>query len=117
MKRVIGITLGTLLALPVLAGEKEFQVFSTKTITADLERVYGQDGTAFANIFCNAEAKLVMIVDSRLRELDGKNFQFSSYQDCIDARANSRNGAGSCKGKLVIDLDNQTARFQSGNCQ
>lgn len=117
MKRFVGIALGTLLVLPAFASEKEFQVFSSKTITPDLERIYGQDGTAFANIFCNAEAKIVMIVDSRLRELDGKNFQFSSYQDCIDARASSRNGAGLCKGKLIIDTDNLTARFQTANCQ
>ena len=116
MKKLISITLGTFLALPAFAAEKEFQVFSTKTITADLERMYGQDGTAFANIFCNAEAKIVMIVDSRLRELDGKNFQFSSYQDCIDARANSRNSVGLCKGTLIINTDTFTARFQTAVC-
>ncbi|NUN05773.1 MAG: hypothetical protein HUU57_08425 [Bdellovibrio sp.] len=117
MNHIVCLTLTTLCALPVFAGEKQFQVFSSKSITPGVERFYGKDGTAFANIFCNSEAKIVMIVDSRLPDLDGKNFQFTSFQDCIDAREQSRSQAGKCKAELIINTDNQSARFQVTNCQ
>lgn len=117
MKHLILLTLASLTTLPAFAGELAFQVYHTKTITPDVERFYGQDQNPFATMFCKADAKQVMMVDARMRDLDGKTFHFATLKDCTDARAQARSSAKKCKAELVINTDTQSARFQLSNCK
>lgn len=115
MKHILLAFLTLSLSSLAFASERSFQVYTSKKITADVDRFYGRDGNAFATIFCRSDAQQVMMVDSRMRDLDGKNFYFSSLQACNNARAQSRKAPG-CKAELVINTETMAASFRLSNC-
>ncbi len=104
-------------AFQVQAAQKSFRIFDSKQITAQVDRFYGQDGSAFATVFCNPEAAQVMMVDSRMPELDGKTFFFGSLPNCEQARNKARKATGECVVGLTIDLASQAARVDVGACK
>lgn len=97
--------------------ERAFRVYSSKQITPLVERFYGQDGNAFATLFCNPETPQAMIVDSRLSDLDGKTFYFDSSESCERARTEARTLLGRCFVELIIALETQTARSRATLCR
>ncbi len=99
------------------ATQKSFRIFDSKQITSHVDRFYGQDGSAFATVFCNPEAAQVMMVDSRMPELDGKTFFFGSLENCEQARKQARKGSNECVVGLTIDLTSQAARVDVGACK
>lgn len=99
------------------AAERAFRVFSTRQLTPLVERFYGQDGTAFATLFCNPETPQAMIVDSRLRDLDGKTFYFDSQASCEKARSQAKSLLNRCLVELVINTNTQTARSRAHQCR
>ncbi|MEK2645029.1 hypothetical protein [Bdellovibrio sp. BCCA] len=111
------IALGFLFSLTGNAAQRSFTVFSSKQITPKVERFYGQDGNAFATMFCNPESPQVMIVDSRLTDLDGKTFLFGSLQACEKGRADARNSLNKCLVELVIDTTTQAAVVKVSRCK
>lgn len=108
---------GFFIALNSHASQRSFRVFSTRQITPKVDRFYGQDGNAFATVFCNAESPQVMIVDSRLSDLDGKTFLFGSLEACEKARTNARELNKKCLTELVIDQTTQVAVLKVSRCQ
>lgn len=108
--------LGLLVSLNGHSAERAFRVFATKQITPAVERFYGRDGSAFATIFCSPEAAQAMMVDSRLPDLDGKTFFFSSLQECEQARLQARELSRKCAVDLVISVDNKIAQVRVGGC-
>ncbi|WP_374079509.1 hypothetical protein [Bdellovibrio bacteriovorus] len=99
------------------ASQRSFQVFSTRQITPKVDRFYGQDGNAFATVFCSAESPQVMIVDSRLSDLDGKTFLFGSLEACEKGRSNARDLNKKCLIELIIDQTTQAAVLKVSRCQ
>lgn len=99
------------------ATERAFQVFNTKQITPLVERFYGRDTNAFATLFCNPETPQAMIVDSRLRDLDGKTFYFDSVESCENARNQARTLINRCVVELIINTEMQTASSRANQCR
>lgn len=111
MRPYFGIlVLGLSLTQPALATEKVFRIFSSKQITPRVDRFYGQDGNAFATMFCAPESPQVMIVDSRLPDLDGKTFYFSDLSACEDLQRVARSLKPSSVVELILTLESQGAR-------
>lgn len=108
---------GILLSLHVQAAQRSFQVFSTRQITPKVDRFYGQDGNAFATVFCSPESPQVMIVDSRLGDLDGKTFYFGSLEACEKARREARELYQKCLAELVIDQTSLAAVLKVSRCK
>lgn len=104
-------------AFQAQAAQKSFRIFDSKQITSQVDRFYGQDGSAFATVFCNPEAAQVMMVDSRIPELDGKTFFFGSLQNCEEARKKARKANSECVVGLTIDVTSQAARVDVGACK
>jgi hypothetical protein len=91
------------LSQQVIASTRAFRVYSFKQLTSHVDRVFHQDGGAFADIFCREDAAEAMFVDSRVPELDGKVFRFPSLQDCESARAIIRKTYRKCATQLRLD--------------
>lgn len=108
--------LGLFVSLNGHSAERAFRIFTTKQITPAVERFYGRDGSAFATVFCSHEAVQAMMVDSRIPELDGKSFLFSSFEECEQARVQAREFSRKCAVDLVISLENKTAQVRIGGC-
>jgi hypothetical protein len=97
------------------ASPRAFQIYRTKQVPppplpSHVVRFEGQDGNAFATVFCKEEENIaqVMMVDSRIPELDGKVFMFSSVQACLKAQHIS----GRCPPLLIIDQEDNSARTE-----
>ncbi|MBC7419958.1 MAG: hypothetical protein H7328_04450 [Bdellovibrio sp.] len=103
--------------LSASAAERLFQVFSVKQITPLVDRYYGQDGNAFATLFCSGTSAEAMFVDSRLPDLDGKVFHFASLDACNDSRVQVRESYRKCKAELVIDQNTVGARVNLSHCK
>lgn len=115
--KILYVTLFSLLfCFTAHSAERSFRVSETKTLTPLVERFYGKDTIAFATMFCSPEAPQVMFVDSRIRELDGKTFKFSSLDSCDNGRLQARQLSKKCNVELVLDLDNQNASIRVSQC-
>lgn len=99
------------------AAERAFQVFETKRITPLVERFYGHDNNAFATVFCDEKLPQVMIVDSRLQDLDGKTFYFESLETCNNARMQAQQLRDRCTVELVINQESQKASSRASRCR
>lgn len=95
------------------AAPMNLKVHHSKQITANVDRFYGKEGTAFATIFCSDKAAEVMIVDGRLKGYDGVTFLFASPEDCQKARDKARQDASKCNVTLSVDLSTYRANVQS----
>ncbi len=115
MKIFAFMALALSLTAQAYGSERSFQVHTSKKITPDVERFYGRDGNAFATVFCRADAQQVMMVDSRMRDLDGKTFYFASLQACLDAKTQARRAPG-CKVELVINTQTLAAGSRVLSC-
>ena len=107
---------GLIVSLHAHSAERAFRVFATKQITPAVERFYGRDGSAFATVFCSQDAMQAMMVDSRIPELDGKTFFFSSFQECQEARLQARELSGKCAVDLIISLEQKAAQVRVSGC-
>lgn len=117
-RKVLIVTiLSALMPFCAQAVERAFQVFNAKQITPLVERLYGRDTNAFATLFCHPESPQAMIVDSRLRDLDGKTFYFESVDSCENARHQARTLKNNCVVELVINTDTQTASSRAHQCR
>ncbi|MNK80906.1 hypothetical protein D3C87_1006390 [compost metagenome] len=114
-KSLIG--LGVFLSLQAQAAPRAFQIFSSKQITAHVDRFYDKDRSAFATIFCRGDAAEVMIVDGRISDLDGKTFFFRSLEACEGARQVARQRSGSCVTQLVVDTAGMSAKVLVSRCK
>lgn len=96
---------------------RELRVSSSRSITSHVDRFYDKEQNAFATIFCREDAAQVMIVDSRMRDLDGKNFYFSSLEDCDKARSDARLQSARCQVILSVDLKSEAAKVRVQQCR
>lgn len=116
------ITLGSGVFVPMkssaetAASTRDFRVFASKNVTPHVDRFLGQDQNAFATIFCRTDVFQVMMVDSRLQDLDGKVFNFDSQDSCERARVRARMASISCDVKLIINTQTMTAATNTKNC-
>lgn len=104
-------------AIPGYATERAFRVFGTRSLTPLVERFYGKDGTAFATLFCDQTAPQAMIVDSRLQDLDGKTFYFTSVEACDATRTQAQQLLNRCSVALIVNQSNNTVRSQVSGCR
>lgn len=107
---------GLLSATQSFAAPRAFRIASVRQITPNVDRFYGQDGSAFGTLFCNPQTAEVMFVDSRYSDLDGKTFYFGSLANCESARKQARELYGKCVTELVIDVATQGALVRSSQC-
>ena len=98
------------------SAERKFQIHSTKQVTPNVERFYGKDGSAFATLFCQGDTAQVMIVDSRLTDLDGKNFFFESLTKCLEGRKTARELHKKCTVSLEINQAQTSALIHAAGC-
>lgn len=99
------------------AAERTFRVYVSKSITPLVERFYAADGNAFATVFCDERAPQVMIVDSRLQDLDGKTFYFSSLEECNNTRTQAQQLLKKCVVELLIDTSTSQAGSRAHSCR
>lgn len=108
--------LGLFMVVNAQAAERSFRIHTTKSITDKVTRFYGQDSIGFATVFCNPDVGQVMMVDSRIRELDGKTFFFSSPAVCRTAVERAERLNHRCAVNLVIDTTATKAHLDTATC-
>lgn len=106
-----------MLAPATQAAPKEMRVYSSRSITSHVDRFYDKSQSAFATIFCREDAAQVMIVDSRMTDLDGKNFYFNSLEECNRARSDARLQSSRCQVTLIVDLKSEEAKVRVSKCR
>lgn len=99
------------------AAPREIRIYTSRSITSHVDRFYDKDQNAFATIFCRDDAAQVMIVDSRMRDLDGKNFFFNSLDECNQARSDARFQSSRCNVALSVDLKSEEAQVKVQQCR
>ncbi|AHI05558.1 hypothetical protein BDW_05250 [Bdellovibrio bacteriovorus W] len=99
------------------AAPQTMRIHSSRSITSHVDRFYDKVQNAFATIFCREDAAQVMIVDSRMTDLDGKNFYFSSEDECNKARSDARMQSARCQVTLSVDLKSQKAKVKVEQCR
>ncbi|WP_347359072.1 hypothetical protein [Bdellovibrio sp.] len=94
---------------------RSFRIYSVRELTPFVDRYYGQDGSAFATLFCNDKTSEVMFVDSRYSDLDGKVFYFSSQEACTEARGIAKTSR--CGADLVLNTTTTGATITAARCK
>ena len=94
---------------------RSFRIYSVRELTPAVDRYYGQDGSAFATLFCNDKTSEVMFVDSRYADLDGKVFYFASDETCAEARRIAKTSR--CGADLILDTTTTGAAITAARCR
>jgi hypothetical protein len=106
-----------LMTTPVVqASVRSFQIHSFRQLTSKVDRLFGRDGNAFANIFCSENAAEILFVDSRVPDLDGKNFVFDSIPACHTARSTIHTSYRRCVTALVLNTQSSAAQVITSKC-
>lgn len=100
-----------------VASVQSFRVYSFKSLTPHVDRLFHADGGAFADVFCREDAAEAMFVDSRIPALDGKVFRFESVQACEDAKATIHRTYRKCTTELQLNTALMSATVQASRCR
>jgi hypothetical protein len=110
------LTPGTFAAHDV-SSVRVFRVYSFKSLTPHVDRLFHADGGAFADMFCREDAAEAMFVDSRVPALDGKVFRFESVQACEDAKVTIHRTYRKCVTELQLNTVSMSATVQVSHCR
>lgn len=115
MKYILALTF---LSAFALANETSFPIRTIRVLTENVDRYYAEANNPFATLICKSgEAAQVMIVDSRYPQLDGHNFNFSSYEECQQSRMRARQAVSHCTPELVVNSATKGAKIRFDDCR